>query len=293
MSGRPWEGIRLSSVTKTPMVDLHSPGAGAEWRLFVITDAHVDSVFCARDLLRRHLDHAVRDDCIIVSLGDFYDAMQGRHDNRNLKGSVLPELDGPDYFDRLSDYGRAFLEPYSRNLLALYDGNHEAAILKHNEVNLSRNTALRLRAETGHRVLTPGYAGFLVFRINQNGHRASLNVWVHHGSGGGGPVTKGAIKHQRTQAMIERAHVTLTGHIHEQQVTTHMVHGVNHAGTEYVRPVDHVTVPGYKEEYVLGRDGWHVERGRPPKPVGGALIRFGLTPVKRPELWWAVEFVRW
>ena len=290
---RPWVAIKQSAVTKTPQVYLESQEAGSEWGLFVITDVHLDSPYCRQGLLRRHLETAVEKDYAIVSLGDFYDAMQGRHDSRGVKGHVLPELDGPDYLDRLTTYGAEFLQPYARNVLALYDGNHETAILKHNEVSLSRNTALKIRAETGARVLSPGYAGFLVFRLKQYTAQRSFIVYIHHGSGGGGPVTKGAIRHQRTQAMIERAHVTLTGHIHEQQVTTHMVHGINQAGTEYVRPVDHVTVPGYKDEYVLGRDGWHVERGRPPKPVGGALVRFGFTRAKASELWWAVEFVRW
>jgi hypothetical protein len=29
----------------------------------------------------------------------------------------------------------------------------------------------------------------------------------------------------------------------------------------------------YKEEYEDGHHGWHVERGAPPKPIGGRILR--------------------
>ena len=33
----------------------------------------------------------------------------------------------------------------------------------------------------------------------------------------------------------------------------------------------------YKEEYGDGSKGWHVERGAPPKPVGGRILELNLT----------------
>jgi hypothetical protein len=37
----------------------------------------------------------------------------------------------------------------------------------------------------------------------------------------------------------------------------------------------HLAITGtYKEEYGDGSKGWHVERGAPPKPVGGRIFEF-------------------
>jgi len=37
----------------------------------------------------------------------------------------------------------------------------------------------------------------------------------------------------------------------------------------------HLAITGtYKEEFGDGSKGWHVERGAPPKPVGGRILEF-------------------
>jgi hypothetical protein len=33
----------------------------------------------------------------------------------------------------------------------------------------------------------------------------------------------------------------------------------------------------YKEEYVTGDHGWHVERGAPPKILGGRILELSIT----------------
>jgi hypothetical protein len=33
-------------------------------------------------------------------------------------------------------------------------------------------------------------------------------------------------------------------------------------------------LPTYKEEYGDGSGGYHIEKGRPPKPLGGAWLTF-------------------
>jgi hypothetical protein len=36
----------------------------------------------------------------------------------------------------------------------------------------------------------------------------------------------------------------------------------------------------YKEEYQDGSKGWHVERGAPPKPVGGRILTIDYKHIK-------------
>ena len=46
----------------------------------------------------------------------------------------------------------------------------------------------------------------------------------------------------------------------------------------------HLAVCGtYKEEYDTGAKGWHIERGAPPKPLGGRLRAFQGTPFDPPR----------
>jgi hypothetical protein len=44
-----------------------------------------------------------------------------------------------------------------------------------------------------------------------------------------------------------------------------------------LRPQWHIRTGTYKDEYGHGREGWHVESGRPPKPVGAMWGRFTLS----------------
>jgi hypothetical protein len=40
----------------------------------------------------------------------------------------------------------------------------------------------------------------------------------------------------------------------------------------------HLAITGtYKEEYSDGYMGWHVERGAPPKPIGGRILNIYTT----------------
>ena len=46
----------------------------------------------------------------------------------------------------------------------------------------------------------------------------------------------------------------------------------NQAGA--VTTIVHVRTPGYKQEYGDGTQGWAVEKGFVPKPIGGAFVQY-------------------
>ncbi len=70
-----------------------------------------------------------------------------------------------------------------------------------------------------------------------------------HGSGGGGPVTKGAIQFQRMSAAISNADCIWQGHVHESMTNIHVVEHLNSKHTQELKEVLHVRTPTYKEEY--------------------------------------------
>ena len=52
---------------------------------------------------------------------------------------------------------------------------------------------------------------------------------------------------------------------------------MNQKGVLYQRTQYHVRLPTYKNEYKDGYGGWHIETGKPPKPIGGMWMRVKVT----------------
>ena len=100
-------------------------------------------------------------------------------------------------------------------------------------------------------------------------------MFFHHGYGGGGPVTRGAINHSRFLMQVEGADVISNGHIHEKTTGEVMVQyfdGSPRGQKAMARSVIIMQSSTYKQEFTP--EGFHTERGRPPKPLGGTFITF-------------------
>lgn len=104
--------------------------------------------------------------------------------------------------------------------------------------------------------------------------KASINLWGIHGYGGGGPVTKDMIQRARMQQYVDNADIICSGHTHDFFVTEDVKVHLNNSGRVEQKIVTTVKLPSYKDEYKSGRGGFHVETGKPPKPIGAAWLRF-------------------
>ena len=71
------------------------------------------------------------------------------------------------------------------------------------------------------------------------------------------------------------------GHVHENKATDVSLDSLVHkgrSGYEITLKPCHLMITGsFKEEYGKGEKGWHVERGAPPKPVGGRILDLTIT----------------
>jgi len=249
------------------LVATTSTGAGWAQDFLLIADVHFDNPHCKRGLLRQHLDMAQERGAGILIVGDWFDVMQSRDDPRRSKASLSPDF-LVDYIDSVIDDSVAFLRPYAENIVMVSEGNHESAIRKKVETNLTRRLAKELGVEAMR------YSGWVQFRIMEGGRsRRLVNLYFTHGSGGGGPVTKGVIQHNRRAAMLNDAQIVVSGHIHEYWTVVNTVHGINGAGKPYFFDQLHISLPTYKEEFEE-MEGYHTEKGRPPKPLGGVWLRF-------------------
>jgi len=98
-------------------------------------------------------------------------------------------------------------------------------------------------------------------------------MYYFHGSGGGGPVTKGVIQTNRRAASVD-AEIYWSGHVHEAWVHHDVKISYDNVNKRIVdRPVTHISTSTYKREW-NARGGWHTERGAPMKPIGSYWLTF-------------------
>jgi predicted phosphodiesterase len=250
---------------------------GAEWiqDFLLLSDVHFDSPYCNRRLLKVLLDEAVEKKAPIIIFGDWYDAMQSRDDPRRTKDELMAEYKDSQYLDRLVVSSCEFLEPYKDNIVLIAEGNHDSKIREKLETDL----IWRLTKELD--VMHMGYAGYVLFLFSNKSsgsHRSRKELFYHHGSGGGGIVTRGTMRAQR-EAAWALADIYVGGHIHESWRMEGERLRLTNSGKPIITDMLHICIPALKKDFQL-RSGYHIEKGRPPKPLGGFWLHFYHNPRK-------------
>lgn len=258
--------------------------SGETFRTFWLADAHLDSPECWRKLLFRHLDEAVACDAMIFDVGDILDIIGSRNDPRGNKGNVRPEDNTGHYLDSVVDNAARDLHPYRNHLAVIATGNHEAAVYKKLETDLTQRLVDKLNQGRDPRlapIQRAGYRYWVVFQGQDvsRGARCSQRVVAYHGSGGGGEVSKGTMSAQRRMAIFGGADYVVQGHIHEKWDLEVMQEVLNPTTFEpTLRKQQTVQLGSYKVDWRLdGKATWHMMRaGGTPKPLGGKYINFHL-----------------
>lgn len=244
-----------------------------QWFL-LSSDHHWDNPDCDRDLFEKHLKEAKEKNAHVFMVGDFFCAMQGKYDRRASKDKIRPEHQKTDYLDSLVSTAAEWLEPYKEQIALIGLGNHETAILKNHETNLIERLVERLNINNKNKVFSGGYGGYIRLNFERaNRSRVPLNIKYFHGYGGGGPVTKGVIQSYRQSQYFPDADIVISGHVHEQYTICYMQERLSDSGKIQLKEQWHVRMPTYKDEYKDGHSGWHVETGKPPKPLGAWWLK--------------------
>jgi hypothetical protein len=199
--------------------------------------------------------------------------MQGKYDGRRSKADIRPEHNNAKYLDSLVETAAEWFAPYAQNIKVIGYGNHETSILKHCETDLIERLVTLLNANTKSSIEIGGYGGWVIYRFRRTDRSSTpFKIKYFHGSSGGGIVTKGAIQFNRMMTMIEGADAIWMGHVHESMEITYTMERLTQKDTIVLRDVLMIRTPAYKEEYQDGSKGWHIERGAPPKPLGGRWL---------------------
>jgi len=247
-------------------------GSWEQWGLLT-SDRHHDNPKSKLAMQRRHLEQAAERGAFVCDFGDLFCAMQGRDDKRGSKSSLRSENQTKDYFGSLINSSVDFFTPYRQTLAVCGYGNHETAVTKRHEIDLTRMMVARLNDRQSP-VVCGGYRGWIRFLLTNGTSRQSFSLYYTHGGGGGGPVTKGVIKTNRRAVYLPDAHIVVGGHIHESWMVELVRARLSSMGSEYADTQTHLALPTYKEEFFGADGGFHHERESPPKPLGAWWIRF-------------------
>lgn len=244
-------------------------------KVALLSDLHWDNPKCDRDLLKKHLDYCLENNIRVLLNGDTFCLMQGKYDPRKSKQSIRPEHNVANYLDAVIESAVEWFTPYAEIIDVVGYGNHETNIIKRQETDPLQRFVdlLNFTAKPESKIYTGGYGGWYVIRSKNGGTRQSYVVRYFHGSGGGGVVTRGEINLSRALQMYEGFDCFTMGHVHENKETTVRRNRLN-INTKVGEEKDLLLcITGtYKEEYDDGYMGWHVERGAPPKPIGGRIL---------------------
>ena len=243
-----------------------------ETKVLLISDLHWDNPKCDRELLKKHLDQAVKGNHDILINGDLFCLMQGAYDPRKSKSDIRPEHNHANYFDAIINTAVDWFAPYAHLIKLVGYGNHETAILKRQETDIIERFVTLLNYKTGSAIQVGGYGGWIRYQFTDGSSTQSFKIKYMHGFGGGGAVTRGTIQHNRMSVNVEGADAIWMGHVHEDYEMTYTVEELTNKDTVMLRDILMIRTSAYKEEYGDGSKGWHIERGASPKPIGGRWL---------------------
>ena len=259
-----------------PQANVHVRRVHGQFAEFLLlSDAHWDNPHCDRNLLKRHLDQARQRNARVLLNGDTFCGMMGKYDPRGTKEGIRPEHNVNNYLDALVNSAAEWFAPWADLIDFVGYGNHETSILKRQETDLCARFVERLNAKHGGNVQLGAYGGWYVVKMYEGASEncsATYRLKYMHGFGGGGPVTKGIIQHTRMNTAVHGADAIWMGHVHENYEQESVVETLRNDYTVQIKPVLNIRTATYKEEYHDGKGGWHVERGSPPKPLGGRWL---------------------
>lgn len=247
-------------------------GKGHFMRILNCSDIHIDSKLCDRDLLRKHCEEA---DYIKI-FGDLFDLMQGRGDKRRSYSDLKDKHKATNYIDTVVQDAVQFFKPFAKKLLYVGLGNHETSVILNTGTNPLSAFCMMMRME-GSNVVEGTYQGFIVdsfVKVNEkDGNTNSIVTAFHHGHGGAPQKTEGTLDIEGDKAKYPGVDIVVKGHNHFKWHNPGQTsYWLNRRYCVEKRVQHHVRLGTYKASKFT--DGWEVEKGFKPTPLGGYFIDY-------------------
>jgi hypothetical protein len=228
--------------------------------VLIVGDPHLEALSHNRELFLRDLDAAkARGDSVWI-IGDTWSLILPRDLKRFTQGRHGGKQDA--IINQAVTYAFDVLKPYADNIDIMLLGNHEAEVIKRHHTDILALLIDRLNqvktkgaykdSDGNARIAHAGYTAWVQvqFQKEYKGKRSwstSNMVWLHHGRGGGAPVTKGMIDANRIRAS-RFADVYAIGHKHTSIHDSQRFEYCDSYGNKKVVWQDFVIVGGYSGE---------------------------------------------
>ena len=187
---------------------------GDRFKILPIGDIHYDGKkscsTCDSKKLKKFLEKNVDSKTIIIGMGDWFggiiikDLKRYKKDTDGAEGAAILDESVKGLVD--------IFKPYSKNIVAIGDGNHEESIL----VQCGTNLTERLIDKLNPKILYMGYSWLLKLSFNENKARIRpLIIRGHHGWGGGNNSEGGDLTKFAHDVKFWQAQLFLYGHVHK------------------------------------------------------------------------------
>ncbi|MGC8978650.1 metallophosphoesterase [Caldisericum sp.] len=231
---------------------------------YFLSDLHIDSKYCDKALLLKHLKAAKNENALIFVFGDIFDAMQTKLDRRHRKEDVDTKFLENGYLNSIVKFGVEFFEPYKENIAMLGYGNHELTLIKKHEFDIVKELAERLN------VPYTGYEGFIQFNIKPFSNSPSKFrkvLYYTHGQQSEAPMTMGILSHKRLDVWVRDVDIIISGHKHLHWFYEQITMGITSKARRYFKTIYHLQLP----TYLLRTDKYSYvsENLIPPPSLGG------------------------
>jgi UDP-2,3-diacylglucosamine pyrophosphatase LpxH len=266
----------MTGLKTNPLTYIFTYGKDEDIKILIASDVHYDNPKCNRELFFDHLKKAKAIGAKVIIKGDLFCLMQGKYDPRRSKKEIRPEHNVANYIDAVIESAVDELGEYADTIMFVSEGNHETAILKNLETDVLTRFVEKFNERYKVNVIKGGYRGWIIIRKEKIKNKfTSYKIYYHHGYGGGGEMTKGILQHSRMNMHIENADAIVMGHVHEMYIQvgcTEYFDNSHMAFKPKTRNIYNIRTATYKDEFGGIDGGFHIERGRAPKPLGGVFL---------------------
>lgn len=159
---------------------------------FLCSDLHFGNKAQNKKLLQSDFEKAKELDAKILINGDWGDFIQPSDRKRYVASGDTYGTD--NHVNKTIEEAYKFLLPYSKQIVLIGTGNHEASQAKYNGIDVTQALIYMLN-EKGGSIKHGQYSGFIrfLYRYKKGNFLPSKIMYYNHGQGGSAEISKGTI----------------------------------------------------------------------------------------------------